>query len=253
MKVIATEIKKLVEKYNMSKDDLLIFYKLISSQKKSSMFSKQYGIDEKEIKVLKKKYKIGFIDYGGFVRYLEKSSIDIIKDLDKYVTVESKNQKKEEEKKRKKIEKLDSEIKKREAKIKNRTKAQKNQEKAGGRIIMLGIGLIVIIVLIFRSCGGSADNEGNSNTFKYSECECVEFFRDAAGMSLDPEYRLKKHHFSEATRCVKDYVYNEKDGRLNINPCFSKAWKDKRDHSHMSSGATALQDFLQKAYQCDCK
>ena len=159
MKVIATEIKKLVVKYNISKDDLLIFYKLISSQKKSSIFSKQYGIDEKEIKVLKKKYKIGFIDYGGFVRYLEKSSIDVIKDLDKYVTVESKNQKKEEEKKRKKIEKLDSEIKKREAKIKNRTKAQKNQEKAGGRIILLFIGLIILLVFVFRSC-----NSKNSDT-----------------------------------------------------------------------------------------
>ncbi len=293
MQDLATQIRKLVEKYNISKLDLVKLFELISAQKEFGTFSFSSELEKlkKESNKIKKYYKIGFMDYGYLIGFLQKSTLEIIENLDKFSEIESKNRKKEienkklsekkaeqerqnkikksEEKYKKRKEKILEESKKREeeykkrdaekkqeirerikkyeAKAKNKTKEEREQEKAGSRIIMLGIGLIVIIVLMFRSCGGSG---GNSN---YSECECVEFFRDAAGMSLDPEYLLKPHHFSEATRCVKDYVYNEKDGRLNINPCFSKAWKDKRDHSYMSSGATALQDFLQKAYQCDCK
>ena len=105
--------------------------------------------------------------------------------------------------------------------------------------IKVGIGLI-IIVLIFRSCGGP----------KYSECECKEFFSDAAGLNL--ENNLTPFNFSEATRCVKDYVYNEEEGRINTINCWSKAWKNKQDWSG-AGGATALKDFLQKASKCDCK
>lgn len=86
---------------------------------------------------------------------------------------------------------------------------------------------------------------GNNNP-KYTECECVDFFET----HISSIYDISQSRTSEILECIKTYVYNEKEGRKNINPCFDKAWEDvKRIVDNTDVGF----NFAVHAMDCDCK
>ena len=73
---------------------------------------------------------------------------------------------------------------------------------------------------------------------EYTLCECKDFWHNNI---------WEDKNWSEGNTCVKDYVYNkEKGGRINTNPCLTKAW---------NSGALNKSpgDFAARASLCDCE
>ena len=92
--------------------------------------------------------------------------------------------------------------------------------------------------LLFSSCGSGAP--------KYSECECVEFMNTHI-MSL---YDNSSSRVSEINECVKSYVYNKEDGRLNINSCFDDAWDDVK---RIPGSIDVAFEFAARAMDCNCE
>lgn len=70
------ELKNFVKKYNISKDDLVHFSSLSHELKKLGVFDvfKSEKLKKKLFKI-KKKYDVGFLDYGSFITYCNNSPI----------------------------------------------------------------------------------------------------------------------------------------------------------------------------------
>lgn len=79
------ELKNFVKKYNISKDDLVHFSSLSHELKKLGVFDvfKSEKLKKKLFKI-KKKYDVGFLDYGSFINYCNNSPIITIENVKKY-------------------------------------------------------------------------------------------------------------------------------------------------------------------------
>ena len=79
------ELKNLVKKYNISNDDLVNFYSLSHELKKLGVFDifKREKL-KMELFKIKKKYDIGFLNYGDFIIYFNNSPIITTKNIRTY-------------------------------------------------------------------------------------------------------------------------------------------------------------------------
>ena len=58
---------------------------------------------------------------------------------------------------------------------------------------------------------------------------------------------------SEILECIETYVYNEKEGIKNINPCFDKAWKNVKQGAAFDRSFDVGFNFAVDAKDCNCK
>ena len=104
--------------------------------------------------------------------------------------------------------------------------------------VLIGISIPCFILFIVVP---SADTN-------YSECECVDFFKT----HINSVYDISNSRTSEILECIETYVYNEKDGIKNINPCFDKAWKNVKQGAAFDRSFDVGFSFAVDAKDCNC-
>jgi len=108
--------------------------------------------------------------------------------------------------------------------------------------VLFGISFLALSILFLVISWNSFEDT------KYSECECVDFFNT----HINSLYDNSNSRTSEILECIETYVYNEKEGIKNINPCFDKAWKNVKQGAAFDRSFDVGFNFAVDAKDCNC-